>query len=306
MVREVVILSGKGGTGKTTVAAGLVKLFAPAVVVDADVDAADLFILLEPVQRATSAFFGLGEAFINAERCTRCGICGSLCRFGAITAAAPPRVVPHLCEGCGLCVRACPAGAIELRRVQVGEWYCSDTSCGPMVHARLTPGAENSGKLVTAVRRAAREIADGASHGAHALIITDGPPGIGCPVTASITGADLALLVTEPTLSGVHDLERIAALAAHFGVPSAVVVNKADLHTERFAEIVALTEHRGIPLVATIPFSPDVMEAQMRKRTPADLPATHPALRALVRIHDYLANLTSAATNSEDPRAPAT
>lgn len=297
MAREVVILSGKGGTGKTTVASSLAKLFAPAIIADADVDAADMFIMLEPEQQESTPFFGLGAAKIDQEICSRCGACLPVCRFdaivqeprsaatGVLNRGGTYRVVEHHCEGCTLCSLICPAGAISMTPRQVGQWFRSETAFGPMVHARLRPGAENSGKLVTAVRAEAARLAEETGE---PLIVTDGPPGIGCPVTAAITGADLAVLVTEPTLSGVHDLARVADLAVHFGVAAAVVVNKADLDRQRRAQIESVAAERGLPVIGEIPFSREVMEAQMRKLTAVDMPDRHPVHEAMLDIHRRL------------------
>lgn len=336
-MRELVVLSGKGGTGKTTVAASLAKLLAPTVIVDADVDAADMHIMLDPKIEIRERFSGLGVARIDSQRCTSCGLCAKLCRFGAIASpegthggghgpkaggsdgatAGFYSVSERRCEGCTLCAIACPAGAIEMRPVDVGEWYRSATAFGPMVHARLFPGAENSGKLVTMVRRQARELAgEIARAGSQAVtddgragriesgevgaprtggfILVDGPPGIGCPVTASLTGASFALLVTEPTPSGVHDLERIADLAAHFRVPAAIVINKADLN-ERHADIIgALAVERGTPILGTIPFDREVMEAQIQKQTPLEMPAGHAANLSMRAIGARVARLLAA------------
>jgi len=235
VTRELVVISGKGGTGKTSVVGALAVLAGDVVVADCDVDAADLHLLLAPRVLRTEPFSGGSQARVRAEACTACGTCQDVCRFDAIHADGAPgpkakrtfRVDPIACEGCGVCAWFCPEKAIDFSPVVNGHWYVSETRIGPMVHARLGVAEENSGKLVTVVREQARRVA--AEHG-RTRVLVDGSPGIGCPVIASITGAERVLIVTEPTPSGLHDLRRVAQVAGHFGIPAMVCTNKWDVN----------------------------------------------------------------------------
>ena len=261
MVKELIVVSGKGGTGKTSIAACFAALVGNKILADADVDAPDLFILLEPRIRERESFRAGFRARIRRDRCTACGDCRDLCRYQAISA---DYVVDEMeCEGCGVCAHFCPAGAVELEEKECGEWFISDTRYGPLVHARLGVGEENSGKLVTTVRHNARLVAE--ERGLD-LVIVDGPPGIGCPVISAITGANLVLIVTEPTLSGLHDMKRVAALVKHFAIPTVVCINKYDLNPEVTAEIMRYCQESGIRLVGTVPYDPVVSRALVRKR----------------------------------------
>jgi len=266
-VKEVVVCSGKGGTGKTSLTAAFAALARGKVLADCDVDAADLHLVLAPERRRSEPFSGGREAVIDPDRCEGCGSCRDVCEFGAISEEDDGRggsifkVDPFACEGCGVCVHFCPSDAIEYPPVIAGEWYVSDTRHGPMVHARLRPGAENSGKLVTLVREEARKLADARDAG---LLLVDGPPGIGCPVTAAITGSDLVVAVTEPGVSGLHDLERLLDLAAHFRIPVAVCINKSDINPDFTARIESECARRDLPVVGTIPFDPAFTRAQLR------------------------------------------
>lgn len=269
MTREIVVLSGKGGTGKTSVAASLAVLARDAVVVDCDVDAADLHLVLAPVVRERHEFRAGRQAVIRFDDCSGCGLCLARCRFGAVRppAAAQPAlsyaVDPAACEGCGVCVRTCPEGAIDFPERVCGEWMVSDTRCGPLVHARLAAAAENSGKLVSTVRGEARRIAVASGR---PLVIADGPPGIGCPVIASVSGASQLLVVTEPTVSGEHDLARVLSLARHFGVPTAVCVNKWDLNPEMAERIESGARVAGAAIAGRIRYDCEVTRAQIAAR----------------------------------------
>ncbi|NCC23231.1 MAG: (4Fe-4S)-binding protein [Alphaproteobacteria bacterium] len=226
-MKEIVVVSGKGGTGKTSLLASFALLAEEPVVADCDVDAADLHLILEPIVRKTHDFISGYEAEVMPDLCDSCGACLNLCRFDAIRGDGGPFVIdPHGCEGCGTCAAFCPRDAVALRERHCGVWMVSETRAGPMAHARLGIAAENSGKLVSTVRREARRLA---SERKRDLILIDGPPGTGCPVIASIGGASLVLVVTEPTVSGEHDLRRILELARHFRVPACVTVNKWDI-----------------------------------------------------------------------------
>ncbi len=245
MIREIVVISGKGGTGKTSLTASFASLAEEAVFCDADVDAADLHLLLSPQIEQRHPFMGGGLAVVEPEKCTGCGTCRSVCHFAAISSDFV--VDPIACEGCGVCVDFCPEGAIDFPVQQCGEWFISSSRFGPMVHARLGIAEENSGKLVSLVRKEVRSLAEECGK---ELIITDGPPGIGCPVIAAISGASALVLVVEPTVSGLHDMERVAELARHFRVPAQIIVNKADLNMEMTGKIEAWAVEQGLPLLS--------------------------------------------------------
>jgi MinD superfamily P-loop ATPase len=254
-MREIVVLSGKGGTGKTVVASSFAALADDKVLCDCDVDAANLHLVLQPTVRETHEFWGPKVAVIDHEACTRCGLCVDLCRFDAIHEFD---VDPFACEGCGLCLHVCPERAVTMVDMLAGHWYLSDTRYGPLVHARLGAGQENSGKLVAVVRQRARAIAEG---NGSAYILSDGPPGIGCPVISSLSGASLAVIVTEPSLSAIHDLERVLAVSNHFRVPALVCINKYDLDAHNSRRIESYCRDVGVDVGAKIPFDAVVSEA---------------------------------------------
>ena len=254
-MKEVVVLSGKGGTGKTTIVGSFAALAQSKVLADCDVDAADLHLLLSPSERQKSEFWSGQMACIDDDRCTQCGLCQELCRFNAIKDF---RVDPVSCEGCGFCSHICPAEAITMKENMSGYWFISDTRYGPLVHARLGIAQENSGKLVAVVRQQAKKIAE--EQGLD-YIISDGPPGIGCPVISSLSGVSLALLVTEPTLSGMHDLERVLSVCQHFGVPARVCINKYDLNEENSRHIESQCLSQGVKVAGMIPFDNVVTES---------------------------------------------
>ena len=265
-LQELVIISGKGGTGKTSVAASFAVLAAGrAVIADCDVDAADLHLVLAPRIIESTDFKSGHEAVILREKCTACGLCADVCRFGAVKFLPDNsyRVDPVACEGCGVCARFCPAGAVAFPERLCGEWMVSETRCGPMVHACLAVAAENSGKLVSLVRREARRVAE---EKGLPLIVTDGPPGIGCPVIASVTGASQVLVVTEPTVSGEHDLERVLQLARHFEVTTFVCVNKWDLNPEMTERIERSAERAGATVAGRIRYDRAVTAAQIQAK----------------------------------------
>ncbi len=267
-MRELVVISGKGGTGKTTLTASLAVLAGTAVVADCDVDGADLHLLLHPAVQREEPFIAGHVASIRSAACGACGTCSQVCRFDAVVADGDRvQVDPMACEGCGVCVDACPEAAIDLISRRSGAWFVSTTRVGSMVHARLDPGAESSGKLVTTVRQQARTIAE---QEAVPLLLTDGPPGIGCPVIASLSGASQVLAVTEPTVAGLHDLERLLDLAAHFGVGARVCVNRWDLNPEMSARIEQVAARRGADAVGRIRFDESVVRAQLGGRTPVE------------------------------------
>lgn len=264
-MKEIVVISGKGGTGKTSIASSLFALSQKGVAADCDVDAADLFIVLDPKVKEKHDFYSGKTALIRENDCTNCGICIELCRFGAISKKREKHEIDETeCEGCSVCVEFCPEKAIDFIDRNCGEWFISETRFGPFVHAKLGIGAENSGKLVTLVRSQAKKIAAEINSD---FIITDGPPGIGCSVIASITGADAVLIVTEPTLSGFHDLKRVMTLAKHFGIKTAVVVNKWDLNskiTERIEEFVKI---EGALIAGRVSYNKDVTSAQINRKS---------------------------------------
>jgi MinD superfamily P-loop ATPase len=254
-MKEVVVLSGKGGTGKTSLVGSFAALAENKVLADCDVDAADLHLLLRPVVREKHEFWSGQTALIDADKCTGCGLCQEICRFQAITDF---RVEAFSCEGCGFCAQICPAEAIVMKENLAGQWFVSSTAFGDLVHARLGIAQENSGKLVALVRQQARELAEKQKV---EYIISDGPPGIGCPVISSLTGASLALLVTEPTLSGIHDLERVFEVCRHFQVPALVCVNKYNINEDNTRRIEKYCRAQGADVIARIPYDNVFTEA---------------------------------------------
>jgi len=271
-IRELVVLSGKGGTGKTSVSASFAVLAGTSVLADCDVDAADLHLLLRPEVEQRHAFLSGHEAIIRQQDCTGCGVCLDVCRFDAVRAAGTAyRIDPVACEGCGVCARFCPVQAIDFPERLCGEWMISSTRCGPMVHAQLGVAAENSGKLVSTVREQAWAVAVDKKI---PLIISDGPPGIGCPVIASLSGVSLALVVTEPTVSGLHDLQRVLALARHFSVPAAVCVNKWDINPQQADRIEAAARSAGAEITGRIRFDRSVTQAQLQQKTVVEIDST--------------------------------
>jgi MinD superfamily P-loop ATPase len=260
-MKELVIISGKGGTGKTSMVSAIASLAKNKVLCDADVDAADLHLIMAPEVKKTEPFKAGCEAKIDKEKCTECALCRDLCRYGAISENFI--VDPIECEGCGVCHYFCPEEAITFEQKTCGEWFISDTRHGPMVHARLGIAEENSGKLVTLVRKESKRIAE--ERGLE-LIITDGAPGVGCPVIASIGGASAVLIVTEPTVSGVHDMKRVAELASFFKIPAMVCVNKYDLNKEKTEEIRCFAETHDINYVGQIPFDPIFTKAMVEAK----------------------------------------
>jgi MinD superfamily P-loop ATPase len=262
-LKQMVILSGKGGTGKTTVGAALSHLAAQElsiVMVDADVDAANLELVLSPTCLETHEFKSGQLAVIDPDTCTACGRCVEVCRFNAVLAGNVYQVDALACEGCASCFHQCPAGAIRMQEQVSGRWFHSDTRFGPLFHAHLYAGQENSGRLVTLVKQQGRLHALDTRA---ALLLVDGPPGIGCPVISASAGADMALLVVEPTVSGAHDLERVLATTDHFGVPAMVVINKVDLNPARSEEIDHFCAGRGVDVVGRIPYDTVVTEAMV-------------------------------------------
>ncbi len=266
-MKELVVISGKGGTGKTSVVAALARLAGNCLLADCDVDAADLHLVLAPRLGEPRDFSGRSQAILDAGRCTSCGLCAEHCRFDAL-AMDPPRVDPIACEGCGLCVRLCPEEALSMEPVVNGHWWISETDWGPLVHARLGVAEDNSGKLVTLVRNEARRLAQ---ERALPLMLVDGAPGIGCPVIASLSGASMVLMVTEPTVAGRHDLSRVLDLVRHFRLPFAVCVNKHDLSRQQTRSIEEEAQAAGALFVATVRYDPAITAAMVEGRSIIDV-----------------------------------
>jgi len=252
-MKQIVVISGKGGTGKTMISASLAALSKNKVIVDCDVDASNLYLLLRPITITTNKFFSGKTASIDNKNCIQCNKCIEVCRFSAINKDFI--VDPISCEGCGICYYLCPSKAIKMEENLSGKWFVSDTKYGPFVHAKLGIASENSGKLVSVIRQKSIQIAEEQFKD---YIIIDGPPGIGCPVIASITNVDLALIVTEPTLSGIHDMIRVADVAKHFNININVVINKYDINLINTNKIKDFCELNKIKLIAQLPFSEDV------------------------------------------------
>lgn len=271
-MRELIVISGKGGTGKTSIVASFAALAHNPVLADCDVDAADLHLLLDPDIKQTHDFSGGKLAVVVAQICIGCGRCEEVCNFDAALFNGPGNDIvgktytidPISCEGCGVCVHFCPVDAIEFEDAVNGQWFISETRFGTMVHARLGIAQENSGKLVSLIRKEAKQIA---AKGNNDLIIVDGSPGIGCPVIASIAGADLVLVVTEPTLSGWHDLDRVTELTEHFNIPTVICINKCDINLKVAEEIKNMAIERNLKVVGEITYDPAVTKAQIAAKS---------------------------------------
>ena len=260
-MKELVIISGKGGTGKTSLTASFASLASDQVLADCDVDAADLHILVNPKINHEEQFKGGAKARIDRDKCTECWNCREACRFGAISESLV--VSPMSCEGCGICFHVCPEEAVTLKEGISGRWFISETRFGPMVHAELFPGEENSGKLVALVRNQAKVLARVQNK---SLILVDGAPGVGCPVISSVTGADHVLIVTEPSLSGLHDMERAVQLVQGFRIPISVVINKYDVSAEGSEKIESFARMARVNLLGKIPYDPGVIKAMVKRR----------------------------------------
>jgi len=282
-LKQIAVLSGKGGTGKTTITAAFTVLAEKAVVADCDVDAPDLHMLLHPEILEAKEFRGSKIAVIDQTKCIKCGVCRERCRFDAITKDFT--VDPFSCEGCGVCTIVCPVGAVSLTERISGYAFISKIKYGFMVHALLNPGEANSGKLVTMVRQDAKLLAEKERLN---LIIIDGPPGIGCPVIASITGVDVALVVTEPTMSGIHDLERALRLLRHFNVRPFVCVNMYDVNRDNAYRIYRFCEENGVEVVGNIPFNPVVTEAMVNGKAIIEYSSECDVAKEIAAIWDRL------------------
>ncbi|MBN2764016.1 MAG: ATP-binding protein, partial [Bacteroidales bacterium] len=262
---EIVILSGKGGTGKTSITASFAALAENAVFADCDVDAADLHLLLSPVIVHQEKFASGAKAEIDNEKCTACGLCLELCRFNAIEAEDEIYTIDeYACEGCGLCVEACPYAAITIEKYENNNIYFSNCRFGPMIYGKLGIAEENSGKLVSQIRQYTKETALKNKSG---LIITDGPPGIGCPAISSVTGADIVIAITEPTLSGWHDLQRLMEMIGRFHTPVQVIINKYDLNEDMTNTIENRLKSQNIPVIGKIPYDDAMVYALLESKT---------------------------------------
>ena len=283
-MKEITVISGKGGTGKTSLAASFAALSKNGVSTDCDVDAANLSLLMRPVLQEKHEFKASREASIRMGMCNRCGLCRELCRFNAITADF--QVDPLSCEGCSVCYRACPEKAIDYEEVLSGHWFVSRTPYGPLVHARLGIAEDNSGKLVTQVRNKARELGKEEKKD---WILHDGPPGIGCPVIASLSGATLALIVTEPTPSAIHDMERVLEVCRHFQVSAQICINRYDLDEENTSKIETYAKKNRVPLAGRVPLDHSVTQA-MLKGIPVVENNNGPASKSIKAIWARLCN----------------
>ncbi|MGM0427165.1 MAG: 4Fe-4S binding protein [Thermodesulfobacteriota bacterium] len=283
-MKEIVIISGKGGTGKTTIISTFASLAENKVLCDADVDAADLHLIMNPDIKERHDFASGHTASINQDKCTECGLCRDLCKWNAIS---EDFVVDEIeCEGCGVCYYFCPEEAIDFPLNTCGEWYLSDTRFGPMAHARLGIAEENSGKLVSLIRQEGKKLAESRNLD---LLITDGPPGIGCPVIASLGGAAAVLIVAEPTVSGKHDMERVAELAAFFKIPAMVSVNKFDLNPEQGEAIEAFARKKNVKVMGRVPFDPVFTKAMVQGQTVVEFDEGSKGCEAVTRLWTELA-----------------
>lgn len=261
-MKQLLVISGKGGTGKTSLVSAFSSLADKKVISDCDVDAADLGLVLDPKEESKEEFYGDKEAIKDDEKCTDCGICREYCRFDAIDENF--EIDPYRCEGCGVCAHVCPEDAIRMEETLSGYSYESETEYGKLVHGELRAGEETSGKLVTEIKEKAVGVAE---REGKQLIIIDGSPGTGCPVIASLADVDLALIVTEPTLSGLNDLKRVIQLSENFEIEPAVVINKYDLNEEMVEKIEAYAEDNGITVMGKIPYDPNVTRAMVQGKS---------------------------------------
>lgn len=282
-MKELVVISGKGGTGKTSLLAAFACLAKHAAICDADVDAADLHLILNPQVRQRRDFVSGHSAAIDPAKCTRCGLCRELCQWQAIDGDFVVDAIG--CEGCGVCYYFCPEKAIAFPPSTCGEWFLSDTRFGPMAHARLGIAEENSGKLVTLIRQEGKKLAEANGLG---LLLTDGPPGIGCPVIASMGGASAVLVVAEPTVSGRHDMERVVQLSDFFKIPAMVCVNKFDINLDQTHAIEAYARERRVTVMGRIPFDPVFTEAMVQAQTIFEYDGISPGARAVKTIWNRL------------------
>ena len=289
-MKEILIVSGKGGTGKTSITASIASIIKNSVFADCDVDAADLHLVLDPKIYENHEFISGHLPYIRQDECTSCGICHDNCRFDAIKFIDEKYTVDETaCEGCGVCTSFCPSNAIDFNDSLCGHWYVSNTRFGKMVHAKLKIAAENSGKLVSVVRNKAKEIA---TINRNDYVIIDGPPGIGCPVIASMTGVDYVMVITEPTLAGLHDMERVISLASHFKIDTYVCINKYDVNPSIAQQIKNMLSEHNIPLIGNIPYDKDITLAQINKQSVIEY-SNGPASQAIQDMWQNFIQLTS-------------
>lgn len=290
MVSEIAIVSGKGGTGKTTISAAFVAIAEDIMMADCDVDAPDLHILLNPEILGTQEFISSKVALIDKNFCTECGLCQQSCRFDAITI---PEIDQIACEGCGVCEFVCPEGAVSMHDRVSGHLFRSNTKFGAMSHAKLLPGEGNSGKLVTSVREQGKELAKISNQ---EVILIDGSPGIGCPVIATVAGLKMGIVVTEPTLSGIHDMKRVLELMKRFNVMSAVIINKSDINEENTADIERYCQENDIEILGRIPFDRVMTDSMVQGKTVPEYDPEHRITKILrnmwKRIEDIVENST--------------
>jgi len=287
MAHEIAIVSGKGGTGKTTIAAAFVAIAGNVVMADCDVDAPDLHILLQPDMKQTDEFISSKVAIIDEEVCTECGLCEDACRFDA---ARPPEINPIACEGCGVCEYICPEKAITMHYKVSGHIHESKTRFGPMVHAKLLPGEGNSGLLVTEVRKRSLQFAEKTGN---ELVLIDGSPGIGCPVIATVTGLYLGVVVTEPTLSGIHDMKRVLGLMKQLRVRPTVIINKYDLNLDNSKDIEKFCLENDVEILGRIPFNPIMTESMIVGKTLPEFSPEHELVEILRKMWKRIENIVN-------------
>jgi MinD superfamily P-loop ATPase len=285
VVREVAIVSGKGGTGKTTIAAAFMAIAGALVMADCDVDAPDLHILLQPDVKQTEEFISSKIAIINEDACTNCNLCQTACRFDA---AHPPDINPISCEGCGVCEYICPEKAITMHDKVSGEIHESSTRFGPMIHAKLLPGEGNSGKLVTEVRKRSVQFADKTGNG---LVLIDGSPGIGCPVIATVTGLYMGIVVTEPTLSGIHDMKRVLGLMKQMRIRPAIIINKYDINLDNSEDIERFCLENDVEILGTLPFNQIMTESMIAGKTLPEFAPEHELVKLLEKMWKKIENV---------------
>jgi MinD superfamily P-loop ATPase len=283
-MKELVVISGKGGTGKTSIMAAFASLARNKVLCDADVDAADLHLIMDPQVKERHDFQSGHTAVINQDKCTQCGLCRDLCRWNAISEEFV--VDPIQCEGCGVCHYFCPEEAIDFPLNTCGEWFIADTRFGPMAYAMLGIAEENSGKLVTLIRQEGKKLAEKNNLD---MLLTDGPPGIGCPVIASLGGATAVLIVAEPTVSGRHDMERVADLAAFFKIPAMVCVNKFDLNPDEASAIEDFGRERQVKVMGRIPFDPVFTKSMVQGKNIFEYDGHSKGAEAVKKLWDSVA-----------------
>ncbi|HON79215.1 MAG TPA: 4Fe-4S binding protein [Spirochaetota bacterium] len=282
-MKQLVVISGKGGTGKTSIVASLAALAGNKVLADCDVDAADLHLILDPDVQFSEEFSGGSIAVLDKDTCIECGKCIEVCRFGAISDKYA--VSRTGCEGCSVCARFCPADAITMHEKISGKWFISNTRFGPLIHAKLGIAEDNSGKLVSRVKDEAKKAAEADNL---SLMIIDGSPGIGCPVIASIAGASLVLIVTEPTVSGLHDMERVAELTGHFKIRTCVCINKYDLNSDITRKTEEFCNANNIPVVGKIPYDAEITKAQIAAQSIIEYAPENPAAREIMSMWESL------------------